>query len=269
MAQAPLTTAADRHPFANPNLPLEARVDDLFGRMTLEENVSLMAGSAAFTLAGIELLGVPPVRVTDGATGVRSDEGAVATVFPVGVAQASTWNPGLIREGAAAIARPAEEAVVLVRNDDGLLPLDPATRHRLAVVGPNAAIRRVQGGESSEVGAGREISLLQAIGDLLGEDSEVVHADGGDNEPVPRRPAPRSSAPTPRGASLACCAITSPKSAWTASPIVRKSNGGSANWWPPPPSAHWVSAAGRWAGAAGSGRTRPAVTSFPCGRPGA
>jgi beta-glucosidase len=89
----------------DPSRPLESRVHDLVSALTLEEKVALMAGSAAFALHGVERLGVPPVRVADGPTGVRSNEGEAATVFPVGVAMASTWNPDLAREVAAAIAR--------------------------------------------------------------------------------------------------------------------------------------------------------------------
>ena len=404
MADTPPNAPAESKPFLNANLPLEDRVEDLLGRLTLDEKVSLMAGSAAFTLAGVDRLGVPPVRVTDGPTGVRSNEGEAATVFPVGVAMAATWNPDLTREVAAAIgrealalnnrvvlaptinivrtpvwgrnfetysedpflagalgvayveglqgegvgaslkhyavnnqeanrmtvnavvdertlreiylaafetvvraanpwtvmasynrvngayatenhyllktilktewgydgvvvsdwgavhatagaanggndlempgparwfggrlsaavqdgevpaahvdeaarrmirlilrtgvldgrpapagelrtrrhrdiaARAAEEAVVLLKNSDGLLPLDRGALRRVAVIGPNAAVRRIQGGGSSQVRAGRQISLLQAIEDLVGADCAVVHADGGDNEPVP------------------------------------------------------------------------------------
>jgi beta-glucosidase len=390
--------------FADSSQPLETRVEDLVSRLTLEEKVALMAGAAAFTLEGVERLGAPPIRMTDGPTGVRSQEGEPATVFPVGVAMASTWNPDLVREVAAAIAREAialddhvvlaptinivrtplwgrnfetysedpflagalgtayveglqgegvgaslkhfaannqehgrmsvsveadertlreiylaafetvvksanpwtvmasynrlggtyatahrwllqevlkeewgydgvvvsdwgavhetvgaavagcdlempgppawygekllaavrsgevprdcidesarrlvrlilrtgvidggerpagelrsarhraiaaraaEEAVVLLKNEGELLPLDPNGLHSLAVVGPNAAVRRIQGGGSSQVRASREVSLLQAIQGLLGEAVEVRHAEGGDNEPVP------------------------------------------------------------------------------------
>ena len=99
--------SAAQAPFADPALGLETRVENLLGRLTLEEKVALMAGAAAFTLEGVERLGVPGIRVTDGPTGVRSHEGEAATVFPVGVAMASTWNPDLTREVAAAIAREA------------------------------------------------------------------------------------------------------------------------------------------------------------------
>lgn len=91
----------------DPAAPLEARVEALLAAMTLEEKVSLMAGAGAFTLQGVERLGVPAVRVTDGPTGVRSNEGEAATVFPVGVAMASMWNPELTRDVAGAIAREA------------------------------------------------------------------------------------------------------------------------------------------------------------------
>src|SRR5581483_9034982 len=45
--------------------------------------------------------------------------------------------------------RAAAEAVVLLKNDDDLLPLTGIKS--LAVVGPNAAARRIQGGGSSQV----------------------------------------------------------------------------------------------------------------------
>ncbi|MGI8840726.1 MAG: glycoside hydrolase family 3 C-terminal domain-containing protein, partial [Caulobacteraceae bacterium] len=394
----------NRPAFRDASLALEERVDDLFRRLTLEEKVALMAGAAAFTLEGVPRLGVPGIRVTDGPTGVRSHEGEAATVFPVGVAIAATWNPGLVREVAAAIAREAlalndqvvlaptinivrtplwgrnfetysedpflagtlgaafiaglqgegvgaslkhyavnnqeenritvsaqvdertlreiylagfemavkaarpwtvmaaynkvngtyasehfhlltdilkgewgwdgvvvsdwgavhstapaanagldlempgpprwfgekllaaaragevppariddaarrmarlilrtgvldgkaappgelrsvrhrkiaaraaEEAAVLLKNDGDLLPLDAGAIRALAVVGPNAAARRIQGGGSSQVRAGRQTSILAAIETLLAGRCEVLHAEGGDNEPVP------------------------------------------------------------------------------------
>jgi len=419
--EASLSNAA----FLDPNAPTESRVEDLLGRLTLDEKVALMAGSAAFTLHGVPRLGVPQVRVTDGPTGVRSNEGEAATVFPVGVAMAATWNPDLTREVAGAIAREAlalnnrvvlaptinivrtplwgrnfetysedpflagtlgaayidglqgegvgaslkhyavnnqevarmsvsaevderalreiylagfeiavkganpwtvmasynrvngtfatehdhllndilkgewgwdgvvvsdwgavhattaaanggtdlempgparwfgdrllaaardgavrdyriddaarrmirlilrtgaldggpapagelrtdrhraiaarsaEEAVVLLKNDGDLLPLDPAAIRILAVVGPNAAARRIQGGGSSQVRAGRRISILQAIGDLVGDTTRVLHADGGDNEPVPPAARPEMFSPDEaRGAAGLTC----------------------------------------------------------------
>ncbi len=396
--------------WSDPDQALEARVEDLVSRLTLEEKVALMAGSGPFEIHGVARLGVPPVRLADGPTGVRSNEGEAATVFPVGVAMASTWNPELTGEVAGAIAREAmalddhiilaptiniartplwgrnfetysedpflagalgaayveglqgegvgaslkhyavnnqevgrmtvnavvdertlreiylaafetvvkrtnpwtvmasynkingpyatenrrlleeilkgewgydgvvvsdwgavhataeaanggadlempgparwfgdkllaavkagevtedriddaarrmvrlilrmgvldgkpkpagelrskrhrqiaaraaEESVVLLKNEGDLLPLNPAALATVAVIGPNAAVRRIQGGGSSHVRPGRRTSMLQAIEERLAGQAEVVFAEGGDNEPVP--PAARAA----------------------------------------------------------------------------
>lgn len=102
-----MTEITDRPAYLDTSAALEARAHDLVSRLTLEEKVGLMAGSAAFTLEGVERLGVPRIRVADGPTGVRSNEGEPATVFPVGVAMAATWNPEIAREVGAAIGREA------------------------------------------------------------------------------------------------------------------------------------------------------------------
>jgi beta-glucosidase len=93
--------------FRNASLPLEKRVDDLLSRLTTEEKVPLLAGSEAFRLEGVQRLNVPALRLTDGPTGVRSNAGKEATVFPVAVALAATFNPDLVGRVAAAIAREA------------------------------------------------------------------------------------------------------------------------------------------------------------------
>jgi len=401
-------------PYLDAGRALEARARDLASRLTLEEKVGLMAGAASFTLEGVERLGVPRINMTDGPTGVRSNAGEPATVFPVGVALASTWNVDLAREVGAAIGRealalgarvvlaptvnimrtplwgrsfetysedpflagrlgaayvdglqgegvgaslkhyaannqeegrmtvsveadertlreiylsafehvvkasnpwtvmasynrvdgvyatenrrllidilkgewgydgvvvsdwgavhataaaanggtdlempgpplwfgdrllaavkagevpPAQiddaalrlcrlilrtgvldggapptgelrtarhqriaqeaaiEAVVLLKNDGDLLPLEPGALRRLAVVGPNAAARRIQGGGSSQVRTDKRVSILSALTDRLAGRAEVLHADGGDNEPVPPAARPASFSP--------------------------------------------------------------------------
>jgi beta-glucosidase len=93
--------------YLDPTAPLDDRVADLMSRLTLEEKVLLLAGASSFNLHPIERLGVPSLQMTDGPTGVRSIKGTPATVFPVGVAVAATWNPETAGKVAAAIAREA------------------------------------------------------------------------------------------------------------------------------------------------------------------
>jgi len=65
----------------------------------------------------------------------------------------------------------------------------------LAVVGPNATARRIQGGGSSQVRTDRRTSILAALRQRLGDSVEVMHADGGDNEPVPPAAKPAQFSP--------------------------------------------------------------------------
>ncbi|HYD45503.1 MAG TPA: glycoside hydrolase family 3 C-terminal domain-containing protein [Phenylobacterium sp.] len=94
--------------YRDASAPLDARAADLLSRLSLEEKVALMGGASSFSLNAIERLGVPSLSMTDGPTGVRSIKGEEATVFPVGVAVAATWNPETARAVAGAIAREAQ-----------------------------------------------------------------------------------------------------------------------------------------------------------------
>jgi len=100
--------------YKNRKASLEARVEDLLVRLTPEEKVALMAGGAAFTTQAIPRLDIPPLRLSDGPNGVRSNEDQPATVFPTGSALAATWNPGLLRTVGAAIGREARSMGVRV-----------------------------------------------------------------------------------------------------------------------------------------------------------
>jgi beta-glucosidase len=97
----------DRMVFRDKTAPVEARVADLMSRLTLDEKISLLAGATSMTAHAIPRLGIPELKMTDGPTGVRSPEGKPATVFPVGVAIAATWNPALAGEVGGAIAEEA------------------------------------------------------------------------------------------------------------------------------------------------------------------
>jgi beta-glucosidase len=78
--------------------------------------------------------------------------------------------PGLLRRAAAA-------GMVLVRND-GILPLDPASLRRVAVIGPNAEQVCVRGGGSARVEPAYVITPLQGLAAALEGHAEIVHAPG-------------------------------------------------------------------------------------------
>ena len=80
---------------------VEARVEDLLSRMTLEEKLSLLAGTGFDTVA-VPRLGIPALHMTDGPAGVRTGP---ATSFPAGVALAASFDPALVERVGGAIAR--------------------------------------------------------------------------------------------------------------------------------------------------------------------
>lgn len=92
------------------------------------------------------------------------------------------------------LRRAVSAATVLLRNEGGLLPLDPAALAaagpgagpgagggplpRVAVLGPNAAAARVQGGGSAGVFPIEVVSPLDGIREALSETARVVHSEG-------------------------------------------------------------------------------------------
>ncbi len=69
----------------------------------------------------------------------------------------------------------AREAVVLLKNDGGVLPLDPAQVHSVAVIGPNADGLHL-GGYSWDPGRG--VTVLEGIRERAGRTITVHHAVG-------------------------------------------------------------------------------------------
>ena len=69
----------------------------------------------------------------------------------------------------------AHEAIILLKNDKHLLPLDRTQYKHIAVIGPNAAAVHL-GGYSNNPGRG--VSILQGIKDKVGSSAEVLYAEG-------------------------------------------------------------------------------------------
>ncbi|MGH7951652.1 MAG: glycoside hydrolase family 3 N-terminal domain-containing protein, partial [Limisphaerales bacterium] len=94
--------------YLDPNQPIEARVNDLLSRMTLEEKVAIVHADGKFSTAAIPRLGIPRRWMSDGPLGVREDVGPdtwkpaghtddFSTAMPAGICLAATWNPDLAR----------------------------------------------------------------------------------------------------------------------------------------------------------------------------
>lgn len=82
--------------------PVDERVGDLLGRLTLAEKASLLGDKAA----GIERLGIPKYDAWNEALhGVSWRDGV--TVFPQAIGLASTWDPALLHRVATAISTEA------------------------------------------------------------------------------------------------------------------------------------------------------------------
>ncbi len=85
---------------------IEARIDDLLPRLTLEEKLGFVHANSKFSAGGVERLGIPRLWLADGPQGVREEIGPdtwasagwtndFATAMPPGIGLAATWNPEL------------------------------------------------------------------------------------------------------------------------------------------------------------------------------
>ncbi len=87
----PTAGAAQTPDYLDPDLPIERRVDDLVGRMTLEEKVAQMQNAAP----AIDRLGVPAYDWWSEALHGVARSG-LATVFPQAIGIAATWDDSLV-----------------------------------------------------------------------------------------------------------------------------------------------------------------------------
>lgn len=98
-----LLSSAQTPVYLDDTKPIEARVEDALGRMTLEEKVAMCHAQSKFCSPGVKRLGVPEVWMTDGPHGIRpevlwdewdqagwTNDSCVA--FPALTCLAATWN---------------------------------------------------------------------------------------------------------------------------------------------------------------------------------
>lgn len=85
-----------------------ALIENLLGQMTLQEKVSLLAGTNMWYTVPIERLEIPSLKMTDGPNGARGagsfTGGTKTTAFPAEISLASTWNTELVERIGQALA---------------------------------------------------------------------------------------------------------------------------------------------------------------------
>src|ERR1035438_7826850 len=72
----------------------------------------------------------------------------------------------------------ALESITLLKNDGGVLPLDPAKIKTIAVIGPDAWPAVIGGGGSSEAQAFEPVSILTGIANLAGPNVRILYSRG-------------------------------------------------------------------------------------------
>jgi beta-glucosidase len=147
-------------PYKDTKQPVEMRVRDLLGRMTVEEKVSLLSGANWMETVAIPRLGIPGIKMADGPAGVRAWYGPSAltnaadskfpkftsTAFPSGIAVAATWDP----EAAQAVGRALAQEVRAIGRD--------------MILGPTVNIQRVPLWGRNFEGYGEDPYLAARIG---------------------------------------------------------------------------------------------------------
>lgn len=103
-----LGAQAQKPVYLDETKPVEQRVEDALGRMTLDEKIAVIHAQSKFSSAGVKLLGFTDFWTDDGPHGVRPDvlwdewEQAGQTndscvAFPALTCLAATWNPAMAR----------------------------------------------------------------------------------------------------------------------------------------------------------------------------
>lgn len=88
---------------------LRTRAEELMRKLTLDEKIGMVHGAQLFQTKGVERLGIPPLKLSDGPMGVRQEFHAASwipegtsrdyvTYLPCNSALASTWNRELAYE---------------------------------------------------------------------------------------------------------------------------------------------------------------------------
>lgn len=96
---------------------LNMKVESLINKMTLEEKISFIGGVNNFYIRGIDRLGIPEIRMSDGPVGVRSGS---AISFPASISYAASFNTSIAKQVGAAIGREARSKNINIMLGPGM-----------------------------------------------------------------------------------------------------------------------------------------------------
>lgn len=99
-----LGAQASKAPTAGAMPGVEARIDAIVQRMTIEQKVDMLGGTDGFYIRAIPEAGVPRLKMADGPFGVRNPA-SQSTAYASGISLASTWNPALAERVGVQIGR--------------------------------------------------------------------------------------------------------------------------------------------------------------------
>lgn len=81
-------------------------------------------------------------------------------------------------EHRALIRKAGSEGIVLLKNENNILPIDVASTKRIALLGPLATYSAAHGGGSASLNCHYKISPYDAFTERLGKQVEITHAKG-------------------------------------------------------------------------------------------
>src|SRR5215207_697819 len=96
---------ASEHPFRNPDLPAERRIDNLLSLMTLEEKIECLGTNPSVPRLGVKAAGHSEGLhglAQGGPAGWGRKQPTTTTTFPQAIGLAETWDADLVRRAAAA-----------------------------------------------------------------------------------------------------------------------------------------------------------------------
>jgi beta-glucosidase len=159
------------YPFQKTSLPIQQRVDDLVGRLTLQEKVS----QTTMTAAAIPRLGIPEYTWWNEALHGLARSGP-ATVFPQAIGLGATWDPVLMHQVGDVISTEAR-----ARYDDAIAHNNRSIFFGLTLWSPNINIFRDPRWGRGQETYGEDPYLTSRLGvafveGIQGDDSRYLKA---------------------------------------------------------------------------------------------